>query len=37
MRREASKRKDAKYFRRAATHTKAINLADRIYRGGIRF
>lgn len=37
MRREASKRKDARYFRRTATHTKAVNLSDRINRGGIRF
>ena len=37
MRREASKRKDERYFRRTAVHTKSVNLSDRIYRGGIRF
>lgn len=36
MRREASRRKDARYFTRTASNTKAINLVDRIYRGGIR-
>ena len=36
MRRETNKHTDARYFRRTATHTKAINLANRIYRGGIR-
>ena len=37
MRREASKRKDARYFRISATNTKSVNLSDRVYRGGIRF
>lgn len=37
MRRAASRRKDERYFRRTASHTKAVNLSDRIYRGGIRF
>ena len=37
MRREASKRKDERYFRRTATRTKSVNLSDRVYRGGIRF
>lgn len=37
MRREASKRKDGRYFRQTAAHTKAVNLANRVYRGGIRF
>ena len=37
MRREASRRKDAKYFTRTASKTKAVNLGNRIYRGGIRF
>lgn len=36
MRREASRRKDGAYFKRTASHTKAINLVNRIYRGGIR-
>ena len=37
MRREASRRKDARYFRQTASHTKAVNLAQKIFRGGIRF
>lgn len=37
MRRETSRRKDERYFRRTATHTKAVNLAYRTFRGGIRF
>lgn len=37
MRREASKRKDARYFKDTASHIKAVNLANRVYRGGIRF
>lgn len=37
MRREASSRKDKRYFRQTAVHTKAVNLAYRTYRGGIRF
>lgn len=36
MRREASRRKDRHYFRESATHTKAVNLVNRTYRGGIR-
>lgn len=36
MRRSASRRTDGKYFQRTASHTKAINLASRVYRGGIR-
>lgn len=37
MRRAASKRKDARYFRQTAVHTKAVNLANKVFRGGIRF
>lgn len=36
MRREASRRKDERYFRRTASHTKAVNLLNRVFRGGIR-
>lgn len=36
MRRETNKRSDERYFRRTASHTKAINLTNRVYRGGIR-
>lgn len=36
MRREASRRKDRYYFKQTAAHTKAVNLANRTYRGGIR-
>ena len=36
MRRETSKPKDQRYFRRTAVHTKAVNLMNRVYRGGIR-
>lgn len=28
---------DQAHFRRTASHTKAVNLGTRIYRGGIRF
>lgn len=28
---------DRKYFRNSATHTKAVNLYQKIFRGGIRF
>lgn len=37
MRAETNQRADAAYFRRTASHTKAVNLGQRIYRGGIRF
>lgn len=37
MRRVASPRKDARYFRETATKTKAVNLSDKVYRGGFRF
>lgn len=36
MRRETSARKDKRYFTKTASHTKAINLVNRVYRGGIR-
>lgn len=28
---------DKRYFTRTASHTKSINLPQKIYRGGIRF
>lgn len=37
MRRPVSKRKDGAHFRRTAAHTKAVNLGQFIYRGGLRF
>lgn len=37
MRAETNQRKDQTHFRRTASHTKAVNLGTRIYRGGIRF
>lgn len=39
MRRRAptSKKKDKKIFRRTATKVKAVNLPEKVYRGGIRF
>ena len=37
MRRSASRRKDGRYFTRTASHVKAVNLNDRVYRGGFRF
>lgn len=36
-RRPVNKTKDKKHFTRTATKVKAINLPDKIYRGGIRF
>ena len=36
MRMPTNKRTDQKVFRRTASHTKAINLSNRVYRGGIR-
>ena len=36
MRREVSKSTDQRYFTRTASHTKAVNLNTRIYRGGIQ-
>lgn len=36
-RRPTSKRKDKKIFTRTASKVKAVNLPDKIYRGGIRF
>lgn len=36
-RRPVNKRKDKKHFTRTATKVKAVNLPDKIYRGGIRF
>ena len=36
MRAEAGKN-DARYFTRTASHIKAVNLPQRVFRGGIRF
>lgn len=33
---KAPKRKDKKYFSNTAVKIKTINVADRVYRGGIR-
>ena len=37
MRGDTNPRIDNAHFRRTASHTKAINLGTRIFRGGIRF
>lgn len=37
LRRTTNERKDARYFVRTASKTKAVNLSDRVYRGGFRF
>lgn len=37
MRSRAPHRKDRKVFARTASKTKAVNLANMTYRGGIRF
>lgn len=37
MRRRVSARKDSAHFRRTAAHTKAVNLGQYTYRGGLRF
>ena len=37
MRAETNRRIDADHFRRTASKTKAVNLGQFIYRGGIRF
>lgn len=37
MRRRTNKRKDGDMFRRTANHTKAVNLGNYVFRGGIRF
>lgn len=36
MRRRVNKKHDKKIFTRTASKVKAINLPDKIYRGGIR-
>lgn len=36
-RRPVNKRKDKKLFTRTASKVKAVNLPEKIYRGGIRF
>lgn len=36
-RRPVNKRKDKKIFTRTASKVKAVNLPEKIYRGGIRF
>lgn len=36
MRSSVNARVDQEVFRRTASHTKRINLGDRIYRGGTR-
>lgn len=36
-RRPVNKRRDKKIFTRTASKVKAVNLPDKIYRGGIRF
>lgn len=36
-RRPVNKRKDRKIFTRTASKVKAVNLPEKIYRGGIRF
>lgn len=37
MRGNTNPSKDQTHFRRTASHTKAVNLGTRIFRGGIRF
>lgn len=37
MRRQTNNYKDEKYFTRTASKTKAVNLTDRVFRGGFRF
>lgn len=37
MRRSTNKRKDHSLFRRTASKTKAVNLGQYVFRGGIRF
>lgn len=37
LRAETNKRIDQEHFRRTAVHTKAVNLGQYIFRGGIRF
>lgn len=37
MRGQVNKHIDAKHFTRTASHTKAINLGQIVFRGGIRF
>lgn len=37
MRGETNQRIDAEHFRRTASKTKAVNLGNRTFRGGIRF
>lgn len=37
MRKKTKPRQDRAYFRRTAGRTKAVNLANTIFRGGIRF
>lgn len=37
MRIRANPRKDKKIFARTGAKTKMVNIADRTYRGGIRF
>ena len=37
MRKKANRRVDKEIYTRTASHTKAVNLGDKIYRGGIRF
>lgn len=36
MRKKAPRRTDREVFTRTASHTKRINLGDKIYRGGTR-
>ena len=36
MRKKTNKRVDKEVFTRTASHSKAINLGDKIYRGGTR-
>lgn len=37
MRAETKPSADREHFRRTAVHTKSVNLATKIFRGGIRF
>lgn len=37
MRVPVERKEDAKFFRRTASHSKAVNLGFNIMRGGIRF
>lgn len=37
MRRKTNKRRDSAMFSRTAAKTKAVNLGQYVYRGGIRF